>query len=228
MEELDVVEKVEEPTDWVNSMVTIVKPNGKLRICIDPCDLNKAVKRDYYPMSTIDKIVTRMPNAKVFSVLDASSGFWQVKLDTPSAKLCNFNALFGIYMFKCLPFGLSSSQDIFQKAMLEMFHDIKEVEVVVNDLLIWGESDEQHDSRLIQVLERALNRNLRLNKSKYQIKKDAITYIGHVLGKDSLKPDPKKTEAIINTSCPENREELQRFLGMLTCLGKFTPNIYLI
>ena len=54
MEELDVIEKAEEPTDRVNSMVTIVKPNGKLRICIDPHDLNKAVKRDYYPMSTID------------------------------------------------------------------------------------------------------------------------------------------------------------------------------
>ena len=66
MEELEVIEKVEEPTDWVNSMVTIVQPNGKLRIYIDPLDLNKAVKCDYYPMSTIDEIVTRMPNAKVF------------------------------------------------------------------------------------------------------------------------------------------------------------------
>ena len=142
MEELGVIEKVEEPTDWVNSMVTIVKPNGKLRICIDPHDLNKAVKRDYYPMSTIDEIVTRMPNAKVFSVLDASSGFWQIKLDMPSAKLCTFNTPFGRYMFT---FGLSSSQDIFQKTMSEMFQDIEGVEVVIDDLLIWGKSDEQHD-----------------------------------------------------------------------------------
>ena len=177
MEKLDVIEKVEEPTVWVNSIVTIVKPNGNLRICIDPRDLNKAVKRDYYPMSTIDDIVTRMPNAKVFSVLDASSGFWQLKLDTPSAKLCTFNTPFGCYMFKCLPFGLSSSQDIFQRIMSEMFHDIG-VEVVVDDLLIWGESEEQHDTRLTQVLERARHRNLKLNKSKCQIKKDAITYIG--------------------------------------------------
>lgn len=64
MEKLDVIEKLEEPTDWVNSIVTTVKPNGNLIICIDPCDLNKAVKRDYYPMSTIDDI-TRLPNAKV-------------------------------------------------------------------------------------------------------------------------------------------------------------------
>ena len=225
MEELEVIEKVEEPTDWVNSMVTIVKPNGKLRICIDPRDLNKAVKRDYYPMSTIDEIVTRMPNAKVFSVLDASSGFWQIKLDMPSAKLCTFNTPFGRYMFKRLPFGLSSSQDIFQKTMSEMFQDIEGVEVVVDDLLIWGESDEQHDKRLIQVLERARKRNLKLNKSKCQIKKDAITYIGHILSKDGLKPDPKKIEAIVDMPCPQSREDLQRFLGMLTYLGKFIPNL---
>ena len=135
MEKLNIIEKVEEPTDWVNSMVTIVKPNCNLRICIDPHDLNKAVKRDYYPMSIIKDIVTRMPNARVFTVLDASSGFWQLKLDTPSAKLCTFNTPFGCYMFKHLPFGLSS-QDIFQRIMSEMFHDIEGVEVVVDNLLI--------------------------------------------------------------------------------------------
>jgi len=75
MVELEVIEKIEEPTDWVNSMVTIVKPNGSLRICIDPRDLNKAIKRETYPMSTVEEIISRMPNAKVFSVVDASSGF---------------------------------------------------------------------------------------------------------------------------------------------------------
>ena len=151
----DIIEKVEEPMNWVNSMVTIVKPNGKLRICIDPCDLNKSIKRDYYPMSTIDNVVTRMPNAKVFSVLDASSGFWQLKLDTPSAKLCTFNTPFRHYMFKRLPFGLSSFQDIFQRIMSEMFHDTEGVEIVVDDVLIWGESEEQHDTHLIQILEKS-------------------------------------------------------------------------
>ena len=106
MEQLNVIERVHEPTDWVNSMVTVIKPNGKLRICIDPRDLYKAIKREYYPMRTIEEIITRMPNAKVFSVLDAKSGFWQVKLDHESAKLCTFNTPFGRYMFKRLPFGL--------------------------------------------------------------------------------------------------------------------------
>ena len=225
MEELDVIEKVEEPTDWVNSMVTIVKPNGSLRICIDPRDLNKAIKHEPYPMSTIEEIVTRMPNAKVFSVLDASSGFWQVKLDPSSAKLCTFNTPFGRYMFKRFPFGLSSSQDIFQRIMSDMFQDIDGVEVVVDDLLIWGETDEQHDSHLKRVLERVRQRNLKLNKSKCQLKLSEISYVGHILSNDGVKPDPKKTRAVLDMPCPESREKLQRFLGMLTNLGKFIPNL---
>ena len=225
MEEMEVIEKVEEPTDWVNSMVTIVKPNGSLRICIDPRDLNQAIKREPYPMSTIEEIVTRMPNAKVFSVLDASSGFWQVKLDTSSAKLCTFNTPFGRYMFKRLPFGLSSSQDVFQRIMADMFRDIDGVEVVVDDLLIWGETDEQHNKRLKQVLKRVRQRNLKLNKSKCQLKLNEISYVGHVFSKDGLKPDPKKTKAVIDMPRPETREDLQRFLGMLTYLGKFIPNL---
>lgn len=75
MEQLGIVEKVREPTNWVNSMVVATKPNGKLQICIDPRDLNKAIKCEHYQMKTIEEVITQMPNAQVFSVLDTSSGF---------------------------------------------------------------------------------------------------------------------------------------------------------
>ena len=127
-------------------------------------------------------------------------------------------------MFKRLPFGLSSSQDIFQKHMSEMFEDIEGVEVVIDDL-IWGENTKQHDIHLMQVLDGARQRNLKLNKQKCQIRKDKISYIGHILSKDDLRPDPKETEAIMNMPSLKNKEELQRFLGMLTYLSKFIPNL---
>ena len=135
MEKLGVVERVHEPSDWVNSMVTVIKPNGKLRICIDPRDLNKAMKREHYPTKTIEEVISRMPNAQVFSVLDASSGFWQIELDSDSSKLCTFNTPFGRYRFKRLPFGICSAQDVFQDAMSSIFDDIEGVEVIVDDIL---------------------------------------------------------------------------------------------
>ena len=177
MEQLDVIEKINEPTEWVNSMVTVVKPNGKLRICIDPRNLNQNVKRQHYPTRTVDEILTRMPNTKIFSVLDVNSGYWQIRLDQESAKLCTFNTQYGRYMFKRLPFGLSSLQDIFQRVMIEMFEDIPGVEVIVDDLLVWGEDDEQHDTRLAKVLERARSRNLKLNKTKCHIKQPELAML---------------------------------------------------
>ena len=107
MEKFGVVERVQEPTDWVNSLVAVLKPNGKIRLCIDPKDLNRAIKREQYPMKTIDEVITRMPNAKFFSKLDATQGYWQVELDDDSAKKCTFNTPFGRYRFNRLPFGIS-------------------------------------------------------------------------------------------------------------------------
>ena len=170
MERLNVIEKIDEPTEWVNSMAVVVKPNGKLRICIDPRDLNQAIRREYYPMTTIEEIVAHTPNAKIFSVLDASSDFWQIQLDNESARLCTFNTPFGRYMFKRLPFGISSAQDVFQRIMSEIFQDIEGVEVLVDDILVWTETEEQHDRILNEVLSRARSRNLKLNIEKSQIK----------------------------------------------------------
>ena len=165
-----------------------------------------------------------MPNAKYFSVLDASSGFWQIKLDRESAKLCTFNTPFGRYMFKRLPFGISSAQDVFQAVMSEMFEDIDGVEVVVDDLLIWGTTEAQHDARLERVLQRAQQRNLKLNQDNSQIKLKQITYIGHVLGEDGIQPDPGKISAVTRMNTPASKEELQRFLGMTTYLSNFIPD----
>ena len=105
-----------------------------------------------------------------------------------------------------------------------MFEDIQGVEMVVQDLLIWGENREEHDERLIQVSQRALLRGLKLNKAKCQFRQQEINYIAHILSKDGKKPDPRKTESITQVAPPQNKE-VQRFLDMLTYLVKFIPNL---
>ena len=112
-----------------------------------------------------------------------------------------------------------------QKVMTEMFEDVDSVEVVGDDIPVWGTNEAEHGSRLIKVLDRARLQNLKLNKSKCQFKKQEIAYLGHILAKDGLKPDPKKTQAINNMTPPTSKETLQCFLGMLTYLAKFIPNL---
>lgn len=95
MEKLGVIAKTEEPTDWVSSLHIIEKKNGQLRICLDPRDLNKAIKRENFKLPTREEIMSQFAGAKWFSKLDASSWFWQMKLDEVSSRLCIFNTCKG-------------------------------------------------------------------------------------------------------------------------------------
>ena len=136
MERLGVVERVQEPTEWVNSLVAVLKPNGKIRLCIDPKDLNRAIKREQYPMKTIEEVITKIPNAKLFSKLDATQGYWQVELDDESAKKVTFDTPFGRYRFNRLPFRISSAPEVFQNIMSQIFDGHDGIEVIVDDLLV--------------------------------------------------------------------------------------------
>ncbi|GFO45200.1 polyprotein [Plakobranchus ocellatus] len=117
MESLEVISKVTQPTDWVNSLAFSRKPNGKLRVCLDPKDLNKAIKRTYHKTPTLEEISHKFSGAKFFSKMDAQHGYWAIHLDDESSLLTTFNSPFGRYRFLRLPFGLKVSQDIFQQKM---------------------------------------------------------------------------------------------------------------
>ncbi|CAC5370009.1 unnamed protein product [Mytilus coruscus] len=136
MLKLGVIVRQKEPTAWVNSMVTVVKSNGDVRICIDPKDLNKAISREHYPMKTVEEVVANIPNAEVFSKIDATSGCWHLKLDKDSSKLTCFNTPFGRYRFLRAPFGIKSIPEIFQRVMTEIMENIEGAEVIVDDILI--------------------------------------------------------------------------------------------
>ena len=110
MQHLGVICPVDEPTDWVSSMVVITSKPNKTRICIDPRYLNQAIRREHYPMQTIEEIATRLPKAKVVSTLDATTnGYWQIPVAEKSSKLLMFNTPHGRFRFCRLPFGISSA-----------------------------------------------------------------------------------------------------------------------
>ena len=96
---------VKEPTKWINIMVAVRKP-GKIRLCIDPKDLNKAIKRPHYPLPTIEDILPKLTNAKLFSVLDAQKEFWQIELDKSSSFLTTFWTPFGRFRWLRMPFDI--------------------------------------------------------------------------------------------------------------------------
>jgi len=163
------ITKVTEPTNWVSSMVTVVR-NGKLRICSDPKDLNKATRREHYPIPTVEEVVASMPGAKVFSKIDAKSGFLQIKLDYESSLLTTFNSPIGRYRWLRLPFGIKSAPEIYQRIMNEMLEDIDSARAIMDDILIAGKTPQEHDRIMRIVVERATEWNLKLNFDKCQVK----------------------------------------------------------
>ena len=98
MENVGIVKKVpsNEPADWVSSLVCVDKPDGSIRVCLDPKDLNVAIKREHYPLPVVDDITTSCSGATLFS-LDEEKAFYQIQLDEESSKLLTFNTPFGRY-----------------------------------------------------------------------------------------------------------------------------------
>ena len=225
MERLEIITKVEEPTEWVNSIVIVEKPNGSVRICLDPKNLNEAIKREHFPMQTADDIIANMAGAQYFSKLDASSGYWQIKLDEPSSKLVTFQTPFGRYKFNRLAFGVKSASEVFQKKISEIIEGLEGCKNNQDDIIVWGSSKEEHDERLKAVLDRIRAANLKLNKEKCVFCVQQLTFLGHTFTANGVKPDESKINAILNMPIPENKHELRRFMGMVTYLGKFLPNL---
>uniref|UniRef100_A0A3P9LL44 Gypsy retrotransposon integrase-like protein 1 n=1 Tax=Oryzias latipes TaxID=8090 RepID=A0A3P9LL44_ORYLA len=224
MEEQHIIVKVTEPTEWVNSMVVAEKPRtGKLRICLDPRDLNKAVKRPHYPLPTLDDITAKLAGARYFSVMDARSGYWAIKLTDESSKLTTFNTIFGRYRFLRLPFGLVSAQDEFQRKIDETYEGLEGVTAIVDDILIYGKTKAEHDRNLHAMLQRSRERGVRLNPDKSIICATEVSYFGHRLTADGIKPDPEKIRAIKEMEAPKNKGELETLLGMVNYLSKFAP-----
>ena len=136
MVSLGVIEKVDQPTDWVNSIVIIEKHNGDLHICIDPKDLNHAIKREFAQMPTAEEIMSTMSGTKFFSKMDASAGYWQIKLDEDSANLLAFNTPFGRYRFMRMAFGIHSASEVFSKRISEIIEGLDGVAHIQDDIII--------------------------------------------------------------------------------------------
>lgn len=117
LEDLEIITKVMEPTSWVSSLVIVHKSNGQIRVCIDPKDLNRVLRRSYYPMLTIDQILPDLARAEVFSTVDVKNGFWHVELDDESSRLTTFNSPFGRFRWCRLPFGMSTAPEEFQRRL---------------------------------------------------------------------------------------------------------------
>ena len=232
MEEAGIIVKEDEPTPWVSSMLVIDKrkvndkrkdtPPSKddVRICIDPRDLNKALKRPHYPMVTVEEVANRLAGAKSFTSLDACSGYWQLPVDDESSKLLTFNTPWGRYRFTRLPFGISPAPELYQREMDRLFAGVP-VEIIVDDFLVHGKDQSEVDEKMRRVLDRSREVGLKFNPKKVKLRVPEVSYVGHLFSAEGLKPDPEKIRAINDMPPPVDKEGVLRILGTVNYLDKF-------
>ena len=216
LEKQGVITSVTTPTPWISSMVGVPKANGsKLRICLDPRDLNRAVQRENYTLPTIEEIATRLHGAKVCTKLDVHNGFWHVKLNEESSYLTTFNTPFGRYRWQRLPFGISSAPEVFQRKMHELIEGLAGIEVIADDFIVVGYGDTikeancNHDNTLMAFLERCRERNVKLNVEKLTLFEKEVPFIGHVATDKGLRVDPAKVRAITDMPAPTDKAGVQ-------------------
>ena len=235
-----VISKIEEPTDWCAGMVIVPKASldndetgiptprdscDSLRICVDLTQLNKCVMRNRHILPDVNHTLAQLKNSSIFSKLDANSGFWQIKLDDESRKLTTFITPWGRYCFNRLPYGISSAPEYFTLKMQSILDGIDNVLVLMDDILVHGDTQEKHDSALEAVLKRLRDANVTLNRKKCQFSVKCVKYLGHLVSGSGIKPDPDKVSAIRNFKTPESVTDVQRFLGMVNQLAKFVPHV---
>ena len=228
---LGILTKEKEPTDWISSMVVVMKNNKKIRLCIDPQPLNKVLKRNHYPIPTIEDVLPELSRARIFTVVDAKNGFWHVKLEEESSKLTTFGTPWGRYRWRRMPFGIAPAPEEFQRRIDEALEGIQGVKAIHDDILVWGSGEddakatEDHDRKLRKLFERCRKKNVKLNKDKMKLRQKEVTFMGHVISADGLKVDSAKVEAIKDMPIPTDKQAVQRLLGMVNYVQKFAPRL---
>ena len=225
MEDHGIITPVTKPTDWCAPMMPVLKPSGAVRICVDLKRLNAYVKREHFPLPTVEDTLAKLANSTVFSTLDTNSGFWQIPLSASSAKYTTFITPFGRYHFNRLPFGITSAPEVFQRRLQALLTDISNVEVFMDDIIVHAATQAQHDVTLRAVQQRLASAGITLNSAKCHISQASLKFLGHLVTADGVRPDPAKLKAIADMPSPTCVEELRRVLGMFTYLSRFLPSM---
>ena len=214
----------------------VEKKTGELRMVVDYRSLNKITVKNRYPLPRIDDLFDKLFSAQYFSCLSAASGFHQILLKDEAEPKTAFRTPFGHYQFRVLPFGLTNAPATFQAVMNNLFnlpkfnadgslnsrHQLSEFAIVfIDDILIFSKSVEEHKKHIEIVVSELRKHKILLKPSKCVWAQTELPYLGHIIGRDGIKPDPKKVQSVVNWPTPTCLCEVLQFLGLTNFFHKF-------
>ena len=210
--------------DWAAPIVPVVKANGSIRVCGDyKITINQEAQVDRYPLPVIDDLFAQVGGGKVFTTLDLSHAYQQVVLKEDSRAYTTINTPMGLFQYNRLPFGISSAPGIFQRTMDTLLQGLPGVVAYLDDVLVSGKDQDEHDRNLEGVLQKFQAAGVRLRKEKCVFGAAEVTYLGYKIDAQGLHPVESKVQAIMDAPSPSNLTELKAYLGLLNYYGRFMP-----
>lgn len=216
----------ESRSPYASPIVVVRKKNGKIRMCVDFRTLNRRTVPDQYTVPRIEDALACLSGSKWFSVLDLRSGYYQVPMADSDKEKTAFICPAGFFQFERMPQGVTGAPATFQRIMEQTVGDMNLLEVLVylDDLIVFGATLEEHETRLLKVLDRLRDEGLKLSLDKCQFCQPSVTYVGHIISQEGVSTDPKKTEAVTTWPRPSTVTALRSFLGFCGYYRRFVKD----
>ena len=209
---------------WCNVVVLVHKKDGGLRFCIDFRRLNNRTKKDAYPLPQMQETMESMVGARFFCTMDLKSGFWQVKMAKDSQQYTAFTVgSMGVYEFLRMLYGLCNAPATFQRLMQNCLDELNLAYALIylDDVIVFSWTEEEYLHHLWVVFARFLEHGLKLKPSKCHFLQDEITFLGHEISADRMKPGMAYLKAIAEMAPPKTYTEIRRFTGMTGFFRQF-------
>nr|XP_055033931.1 uncharacterized protein LOC129422186 [Misgurnus anguillicaudatus] len=213
----------ESRSPYASPIVIARKKSGAIRMCIDYRTLNSRTIPDQYTTPRIDDALDCLSGSKWFSVLDLRSGYYQIAMSEEDKEKTAFICPLGFYQFERMPQGITGAPATFQRLMERVVGDMHLLQVIVylDDLIIFGRTLEEHEERLMKVLDRLEEFGLKVSIDKCQFCQPQVKYVGHIVSAAGVAPDPEKVSAVTHWKTPTDLKSLRSFLGFCGFYRRF-------
>jgi hypothetical protein len=191
---------------WGAPVLFVKEKDGTLRLCIDYRQLNKMTIKNIYPLPRINDLFHQVRGTMIFSKLELSSGYHQVRIKDEDINKTTFRIIYRNYKFAVTPFGLSNAPTTFMCLMNGIFNHYldKFVVVFIDNILVYSKMEEEHDKHLRIVLQMLRKHKLYAKFDKCDFYEKEIQYIGHAISAEGIIIDPEKIKAIIECPMPKD------------------------
>lgn len=210
---------------WASPAVIVVKKDGGIRFCCDYRRLNQITCKDAYPLPRVEESIDALGNARIFSTLDLTSGYFQVAMDSQDQIKTAVTTPFRLFEWTRMPFGLCNAPATFKRLMGVVLGDLTfdTLLVYLDDIIVFSKDFDEHCEKLDLVFTRLKENNLKLKPSKCFLFKERVKFLGHVISKEGIQVDQEKVQVLETWPVPKCPRDVRQVLGFMSYYRRFVP-----